>query len=96
VRVQLSVVPTAHNHLDLHAYTFTTAGLPRDVAELTATAALPKHHIDGIPVKFVTAGPGHFVANQVTLPTSGQWTMDLRIRTDAIDEYTTSARITVR
>jgi copper transport protein len=96
VRVQLSVVPLGPNRLDLHAYTFSETGAPRDVPELTATADEPALNIAGLPVRFLNAGPGHFLANGVTLPASGEWTVDLRVRTSGIDEYTTTARFTVR
>jgi copper transport protein len=96
VRLQLSVVPLGRNRLDLHAYTFTAAGMPQAVPELTATADESAQNISGLPVPFTPAGPGHFLADGVTLPASGQWTLDVHVRTSNIDEYTATAQLTVR
>src|SRR6185312_12459933 len=96
VRVQLSVVPLGPNQLDLRAAVLGAAGQPQAVPELTATAQRLDSGISGLPVTFTRAGPGQFVASGVTLPFPGRWTLQLRIRTSAIDEYTATAQFTVR
>ncbi len=96
VRLQLSAVPLGPDRIDLHVYTFTEAGAPSQVPELTATADQPSRSIAGLPVRFANAGPGHFLANGLTLPASGEWTLAFHVRTTDIDEYTATAHLTVR
>src|SRR4051812_46171842 len=69
---------------------------PSEVPELTATADEPSPSIAGLPVRFLNAGPGHFLANGLALPASGEWTVAFHVRTSDIDEYTATAHLTVR
>jgi copper transport protein len=66
------------------------------VPELTARL-LPRDGSSGpLNVAFGSAEPGHYVADRMTVPYPGDWTLRLQIRTSAIDESDIDLPITIR
>jgi copper transport protein len=95
ITVQLTAVPRGPRQLDLHLYTFGANGLTAAVRGVHGDAALPSRHLGPIALAPLTAGPGHYIANQVLLPTAGDWTLHLYVRSTEFDSYTFT-RLTVR
>ena len=49
-----------------------------------------------VDLDFRRAGPGHYVAQQATLPTPGDWTLRIEARVSDFDQYTTQLEVPVR
>jgi copper transport protein len=49
-----------------------------------------------LPVELSSAEPGHFVATALTVPTPGDWTLRLIVRTSEIDEDTIDVPVRIR
>jgi copper transport protein len=69
-----------------HFYVLGPTGAPRGIPELDATISLPAQHIGPVDIPLVVAAPGHFRANNVTIPIAGNWVLTLTVRTSPIDE----------
>jgi copper transport protein len=96
ITLQLTAVPDGSRQLDLHLYTFGADGLTTAVVGVHGDAALPSRHLGPIALAPLTAGPGHFIANQVLLPAAGDWTVHLYVRASEFDSYTFITRLMVR
>ena len=57
------------------------------VPEIDATLNQPAAGISGLPVKLENAGPGHFLSYGLNIPLAGTWTLEVTVRTNAVDEY---------
>jgi copper transport protein len=60
---------------------------------VTATAALPAKSLGPIPVPLQVAGPGHYTASGVLLPSSGDWQIDLTIQTSEFNSTAVVAQL---
>ena len=96
VTVQLSAIPEGTRRLGLHVYTFDSSGVPLAVLELKVTALLPAQALGPLDLHVLPAGPGHFLAEGVTLPLAGDWQLSFYLRTSAIDSQTASTTLVVR
>jgi copper transport protein len=82
----------------VHLYLFRA----RDGAPFTATkeirvdASLPSHQIGPLKLTLHRAGPGHYVADAVTLAPAGDWRIRVTDRVSDFDEYATTVKATVR
>jgi copper transport protein len=69
-----------------HFYVLGRLGQPVAIPELDAAISLPSEGIGPITIPLVVAGPGHYRADNVTIPVAGDWILKLTVRTTAIDE----------
>lgn len=92
----LTVDPAKAGPVEVHAYTLTNDGQPRDVAELTMTMSLPGHGITALPVPLTQLAPGHYTSSNFQIPLAGKWTVAAVARLTDIDEARASTTITVR
>lgn len=94
-RMELTVDPAAPGVNEAHLYLFERAtGAQWDrPRELTATAS---RGAERLPLEFVKAGPGHYVARQATLPTPGEWTLRVEARVSEFDQYAVELEVDVR
>jgi copper transport protein len=82
----------------VHLYLFRA----RDGAPFTGTkeirvdASLPSHQIGPLKLTLHRAGPGHYVADSVTLAPAGDWRLRVTDRVSDFDEYATTVKATVR
>jgi copper transport protein len=51
---------------------------------------------ESLPVELTNAEPGHFVATALTVPSPGDWTLVLNVRTSEIDEQTIDVKVKIR
>jgi copper transport protein len=49
-----------------------------------------------LPVELTNAEPGHYVATALTVPSPGDWTLRLSVRTSEIDERTIDVGVKIR
>ena len=64
--------------------------------ELTVKATLPSRGIGPLALTMHRAGPGHYVADAVTLSPGGDWKLAVTDRVSDFDEYTTTVKAAVR
>jgi copper transport protein len=69
-----------------HFYVLGSQGEPKAIPELDAVMSLPSSGIGPIALPVVVAGPGHFLASGVDIPLAGDWTLEMTVRTSAVDE----------
>lgn len=94
-RAEVTVDPAAPGPNELHLYLFdrrTGAQWDRP-EELTAVAS---RGTLALPVELRKAGPGHYVANQATLPRRGGWRLRITARVSAFDQYEATVTVPVR
>lgn len=96
VTVQLSIVPEGSRVLDVHFYTFAASGEVLPIQELDVSMTLAAKDIGPISIPVTDIEGTHFLATGVQLPEAGLWTLGVKVRTTAIDEYDTTTKVTVR
>jgi copper transport protein len=96
--LELTLDPARVGPNALHLYVFRS----RDGAAFTGTkelrvkASLPSRGIGPLDLTVHRAGPGHYVADAVTLSPGGEWSINVTDRVSDFDEYTTSVKAPVR
>ena len=96
VQVNAIVAPaTTGPGNQFHFYVLGRLGQPVAIPELDAAISLPSEGIGPITIPLVVAGPGHYRANDVTIPVAGDWILKLTVRTTAIDEDAVTAVLPV-
>ena len=96
--LQLAMDPARVGPNAVHMYLFKVAdGAPfTGTKELTVKASLPTRNIGPLDLTLHRAGPGHYVADAVTLSPGGDWKLSVTDRVSDFDEYTTTVKATVR
>ena len=94
-RMELTVDPAAPGVNEAHLYFFDrrTEAQWDETKELNARASRGDQ---ALPLDFVKAGPGHFVAQQATLLTQGDWIVRVEARVSDFDQYAAEVEVPVR
>jgi copper transport protein len=97
LQIELTVDPARAGENAVHLYIFNARdGSPFDgTKELDVSAQLPSKGIGPLPATLNRAGPGHYVANAMSLAPGGKWTVTVTDRVSDFDEYTTTFRVPV-
>jgi len=97
-RWRATVDPARVGANQMHVYLFDAASgaAYTKTKELTVDAALPGKGIGPLKVTMHQAGPGHYVADAVTLSPGGDWRLQITDRVSDFDEYTTKFSVPVR
>ena len=85
--VDTTIDPAKAGPVAFHVYVLTADGAQLDVPEVIATMSQASNGINGLGVPLARAGTGHFVAYGFEVPIRGTWTVQIKVRTTAIDEY---------
>jgi copper transport protein len=98
LEVELTVDPARAGANALHLYLFRARdGAPfAGTKELTVTAQLPAKGIGPLPATLHRAGPGHYVADALTLAPGGTWRVTVTDRVSDFDEYEARFEVPVR
>ncbi len=65
--------------------------------EITARLLPPDgEDLGPLPVELGSAEPGHYVAQRLTVPFPGRWTLQLAVRTSEIDEQVIDVPVRIR
>jgi copper transport protein len=98
LEVQLTVDPARAGANAVHLYLFSARdGAPFTATkELTVTAALPAKGIGPLPATLHRAGPGHYVADALTLTPAGRWRITVTDRVSDFDEHTARFDVPIR
>jgi copper transport protein len=96
--LQMTMDPARVGPNAVHMYLFKASdGAPfTGTKELTVKASLPSRNIGPLDLTLHRAGPGHYVADAVTLSPGGDWKLSVADRVSDFDEYTTTVKATVR
>jgi len=96
--LQMTVDPARTGPNQVHLYLLrATDGAPfTGTKELTIKATLPSHAIGPLALTMHRAGPGHYVADAVTLSPGGDWKLAVTDRVSDFDEYTATVKAAVR
>jgi copper transport protein len=97
LEVELTVDPARIGANAVHVYLFRAAdGAPFTATkELTVEARLPSKSIGPLTATVHRAGPGHYVADALTLAPAGKWRVTVTDRVSDFDEYTASFSVPV-
>jgi copper transport protein len=96
VVVDVTIAPARAGRNDVHVSTFTPAGAPMDVAELTVTLDQPSRNIAPITVPLRKLGPGHYLSPGFDIPIAGDWRVTGKARLTDVDEVTLTDTLTIR
>jgi copper transport protein len=94
--VNLVVAPAKVGLDTVHVYILGENGQQESVPEVDVALELPSKQIGPLAVKLVTAGPGHYIGSDATIPFTGSWQVAVTVRTTAIDEATVVLPVQVR
>ncbi|MFD5142419.1 copper resistance CopC/CopD family protein [Streptomyces sp. NPDC058401] len=93
VRLQLDPGRVGAN--TLHVWAETPDGKPLDLPELKVSFTLEAKEIGPLPVMPERAAPGHWTASGVQLPLTGDWRIDVIVRTSDIDQTTVQKNVKI-
>jgi copper transport protein len=96
--VQMTVDPARVGPNAVHMYLFKASdgAAFTGTKELKVKATLPDKGIGPLELTMHRAGPGHYVADAVTLSPGGDWKLEVTDRVSDFDEYTTTVKAPVR
>ena len=96
--VQMTLDPARVGPNAVHMYLFGAKdGAPfTGTKELTVKASLPSRGIGPLDLTLHRAGPGHYIADAVTLSPGGDWQLAVTDRVSDFDQYTATVKATVR
>lgn len=93
VQFEIFPVQVGENNT-LHAFVYTPAGKPVDVAEWKVTAALPEKNVAPLPNEVVSIR-GNQGIGAINFPLPGKWELSLTIRISEIDQATVTTTVQV-
>ncbi|MFB6519078.1 copper resistance CopC/CopD family protein [Streptomyces sp. NPDC056401] len=93
--VRLQMDPGRVGANTLHVWAETPDGKPLDLPELKVSFTLEAKEIGPLPVLPERAAPGHWTASGVQLPLTGDWRIDVTIRTSDIDQTTVQKNVKI-
>ncbi|MGW7100233.1 copper resistance CopC/CopD family protein [Streptomyces sp. NPDC054838] len=93
--VRLELAPGRVGANGLHLWAETPDGQPLDLPEVKVSFTLPAKEIGPLPVLPERAAPGHWSADGVQLPLSGEWRIDVTVRTSDIDQTTVQKNVKI-
>lgn len=94
--VQITVDPAASGPNTLMVYLFDQAGQLTQPQEIRVTLTEPAQQIGPIEVDLVPSGPGHYIGDEVSIPTAGAWTVTVWVRLDEFTAATASTNFAAR
>ncbi|WP_030292505.1 copper resistance CopC/CopD family protein [Streptomyces katrae] len=93
VRVELDPGRVGAN--SLHVWVDDPEGKPLDIPEIKVAFTLSAKDIGPLPLIPERAAPGHWSASGVQLPLSGEWRIDVTVRTSDIDQTTVQKTVKI-
>src|SRR5262249_14566238 len=73
----ITVDPARTGRNTMHVYISTPGGALDKAQEITVRMTLPAHDLGPIPVPVENAGPNHVLSNNLHLPFSGDWQVEI-------------------
>jgi copper transport protein len=85
VRVDVRVDPATAGTPTVQITTRSPAGDVVDPVELSATAALPEHGVEPLPLRTERISAGTYAVHGAPLPFPGDWRITVTVRTSDVD-----------
>ncbi|MGP3687323.1 copper resistance CopC/CopD family protein [Streptomyces sp. IBSNAI002] len=93
--VRLELDPGRVGANTLHLWADSGEGTPLDLPEVKVSFTLPAKDIGPLPLLPERSAPGHWTASGVQLPLSGEWRIDVTVRTSDIDQTTVQKTVKI-
>lgn len=94
--VQVTVAPAQAGPNLLHVYLYDDEGRPTQPEQIRVAITEEQQEIGPLDVEIAPAGPGHYTAEQMNLPTAGTWRLTVTVRLDEFTATTASTTFAVR
>jgi copper transport protein len=96
--LEMTVDPAAVGSNQIHLYLFDakTGAQYLAIKELSVSATMPDNSIGPLPLEPQHSGPGHYTVQGALLSVSGDWKIEVSMRTSAFDEYSADVEVPVR
>jgi hypothetical protein len=76
-QASITVEPAARGRNTLHVYLFTTRGSLDRARTITVRVTQPEHDFGPLDVPMLDGGPNHVTTDDLQLPFSGQWQLEV-------------------
>lgn len=86
--VTVTVTPAALGPNQITVSVTGSAGKPYRAAQVQVAVDMPARHLGPLAVPVKAVGPGRYLSQAVTMTITGQWQVQITIRSDAFDETT--------
>jgi copper transport protein len=93
--IALTVTPARLGSNQVSVSITGSAGRPYRPQQVQAALSLPARQLGPLAVRLTPAGPGHYIGGPVTVTITGQWQLQITIRSDAFDETTVTVPVPV-
>jgi copper transport protein len=94
--VEVSVAPGSQGANSLHVFLFDRSGQPTQPRDIEVGLSNRASQIGPIDVKLQPAGPGHYIADAMSIPGKGNWTLTVSVRVDEFTAATAATTFPVR
>jgi copper transport protein len=94
--VSIEVTPDQLGPNQLRVSVTNDKGQPYRPQEVDAVMALPERNLGPLPVNLTASEPGTYLSGPVIVTLTGQWRVQITIRSDAFDETTVTLPVSVR
>jgi hypothetical protein len=80
----------------MHVTVLKPDGVVFNVLSVDAEISNAAKNIAPIKLTLIKLGPGHYTTNNLTIPVSGKWTVDIKALVSDLDEVAVTTTMTVR
>lgn len=94
--VQISIAPAGTGPNSLHVFVFDEAGQLTQPQDVRVALTEVEQEIGPLDIELLPAGPGHYIADGMSIPTPGTWTLTVTVRVDEFTATTASTTFPVR
>jgi copper transport protein len=94
--VQVTVAPAQAGSNVLQLYLYDEEGRATQPEQIRVAIVEEQQEIGPLDVEIAAAGPGRYVAQDMTVPTAGTWRLTVTVRLDEFTATTASTTFTVR
>lgn len=93
--ISVTVAPAVLGPNQVRVSVTGSAGRPYSPKQIEASLLLPARHLGPLPVPLRADGAGRYASGSITVTITGQWQLQITIRSDAFDETTVAVPVTV-
>jgi copper transport protein len=93
--IALTVTPARLGSNQVSVSITGSTGRPYRPQQVQAALSLPARQLGPLAVRLTPARPGHYIGGPVTVTITGQWQLQITIRSDAFDETTVTVPVSI-
>lgn len=94
--VSITMTPAVLGTNQLRVSVTGTTGRPYSPKQIQAALVLPARHLGPLPVALKQDGAGRYASGAITVTITGQWQLQITVRSDAFDETTVAVPVPVQ